>query len=131
MFCSLLDLSFCDSYKIDKLSQLYFYSCEITATKPLELVYSDLWGPALVMSIEGFRYYIIFVNAFTRYTWLWPLKLKFNALLVFTIFHKLAELQYQTKLRALQTNNGGEFKAFLPYLHANGIQPRFTCPHSH
>jgi len=97
----------------------------------LDLVYSNLWGHAPIMSIKGFRYYIIFVDAYTRYTWLYPLKLKSDAFSVFTIFHKFVELQYQTKLRALQTDNKGQFKAFLPYLHDNGIQSRFTYPHTH
>lgn len=58
------------------------------------------------------------------------LKLKSDALLVFITFHKLAELQYNAKIKALQTDNGGEFRAFLPYLHSHGIQPRFTCPYT-
>ena len=72
--CSLSYLSFCDSCKIGKLSQFPFSSCEITVTKPLELVYSNLWRLAPIMSIKGFRYYIIFVDACTRCTWLYPLK---------------------------------------------------------
>ena len=129
--CSSSDLVFCDSCKIGKFSQLPFSSHDITVTTPLELIYSNLWGPAPVVSVQGFRYYIIFVDAYTRYTWIYPLKLKFDALSIFTTFHKFAEIQFQSKLRALQTDNGGEFKAFLPYLHANGIQLRFTCPHTH
>jgi len=58
-------------------------------------------------------------------------KLKSDALQTFVTFHKLAELQYNSKLKALQTDNGGEFKAFLPYLHTCGIQPRFSCPYTH
>ena len=50
---------------------------------------------------------------------------------MFVIFHKFVELQYNSKLRALQTDNGDEFKAFLPYLQSQGIQPRFTYPCTH
>ena len=50
---------------------------------------------------------------------------------MFITFHKLAENQFQTKLQALQTNNGGEYHAFLPYLRDNSIQPRFTYPYTH
>jgi len=74
-----------------------------------------------MLSTEGFRYYFVFVDAYTRYTWLYPLKLKSDALAIFKSFHKLVELQYTAKLKALQTDNGGEFKAFLPYLTACGI----------
>ena len=81
--------------------------------------------------MEGFRYYIVFVDTCTKYTWLYPLKLKFDTLSVFITFHKLVEVQFQTKLQAFQIDNGGEFQAFLPFLRAHGIQPRFTCPHTH
>jgi len=128
--CPLNDLSFCDACKVGKLSQLPFSRHDITATAPLELVYADLWGPTPVLSTEGFRYYVIFVNAFSHYTWFYPLKLKSDALSVFMIFHKFAEIQYKTKLCALQTDNGWEFKSFIPYLQTHGIRPRFTCPHS-
>jgi len=96
----------------------------------LDLVYSDVWGLALVASVEGYRYYIVFVDAHTRYSWLYPLKLKFDALQTFINFHKLVELQYNSKLKALHIDNEGEFKAFLPYLRSYGIQARFSCPHT-
>ena len=124
-------ISFCDSCKLGKIHQLPFTRCPITATQPLELVYSNLWGPTPISSVEGYRYYIVFVDAHTRYTWLYPLKLKLDALPTFMNFHKFVELQYNSKLKSLQTDNGGEFKAFLLYLQTYGIQPRFFCPHTH
>ena len=66
-----------------------------------------------MLSTEGFRYYIVCVDAYTRYTWLYPLKLKSDTLAIFKSFHKLVELQYTAKLKALQTDNGGDFKAFV------------------
>ena len=89
--------------------------------KPLKLVYSNLWGPSPVLSIKGYQYYIIFFYAYSQYTWLYPLKLKSDALSIFKVFHKLVKVQFQTKLKALQTNNGGDYKVFLPYLHSCGI----------
>jgi len=94
------------------------------------LVYVNVWGPAPIVSTEKFRYYLILVDAYSRYSWLYPLKLKSNILSTFIAFHKLAELQYNFKLKSLQTDNGGEFKALLPYFQLCGIQSRFTCPYT-
>ena len=33
---------------------------------PFELVYSNIWGSARVFSVSGFRYYIIFVDNYSR-----------------------------------------------------------------
>lgn len=129
--CSTTNLSFCDSCKMGKMHQLPFVNYQITAKSPLELVYPNLWGPSPVLSTEGYRYYIMFVDAYTRYTWLYPLRRKSNSLSIFKTFHKFVDLQFESKLKALQTDNGGEFKTFLPYLHAYGIQPRFSCPYTH
>ena len=61
--CSSSDLVFCDSCKIGKLSQLPFSRHDITINTPLELVYFDLWELAPVVFVQGFRYYILFVDA--------------------------------------------------------------------
>ena len=59
------------------------------------------------------------------------MKLKSDALPIFIAFHKFVELQYHHKLKALQIDNRGEFKALLPYLRSFGIQARFSCPYTH
>ena len=39
-----------------------------------ELVHSDVWGPCPVLSPIGFKYFITFVNDFSRVTCLYPMK---------------------------------------------------------
>jgi histone deacetylase 1/2 len=34
---------------------------------PLELIFSDVWGPAPLFSSDGYRYFVIFVDAYTKY----------------------------------------------------------------
>lgn len=71
------------------------------AKKPLEFFPFYLWGPTPNASTEGYRYYIIFVDAYTRYKWFYPLKLKSDALSTFIAFPKFTELQYHSKIKAL------------------------------
>ena len=61
-------LDFCDSCKLGKVHRLPFQRAEITAKSPLELVYSDVWVPAPMLSGDGYRYYVVFIDAYTRYT---------------------------------------------------------------
>ena len=44
------------------------------ASVPIELVHSNVWGPCLVMSPIGFKYFITFVDDFSRVTWLYRIK---------------------------------------------------------
>ena len=59
-----------------KIHNLPFPKCHSVASSPFELVHSDVWGPTPVTSVNGFHYYVIFVDHFTRFTWLYPLKNK-------------------------------------------------------
>ena len=40
------------------------------------------------------------------------------------------ETQCETKIKCLQSDNGGEFRAFLCFLRTAGIQHKFSCPYT-
>ncbi|KAH9648420.1 retrovirus-related pol polyprotein from transposon RE1 [Citrus sinensis] len=76
-------LEFCNACQLGKLHQFHFSATEIKSKNPLELIHTDLWGPASVLSMEGYKYYISFVDDYTRYCWIFPLVLKSDALGIF------------------------------------------------
>ena len=41
---------------------------------PFTLVHSDVWGSCLVESVSGFRYFVTFVDDFSRATWSFIIK---------------------------------------------------------
>ncbi|KAF7824227.1 Retrovirus-related Pol polyprotein from transposon TNT 1-94 [Senna tora] len=116
---------FCEACCLGKMHALPFYPSSTIYTKPLELVYSDLWGPAPVLSSRGYKYYIMFIDAFSKYTWIYLLKAKSDALEAFQLF------KLNTKIKALQSDSGGEYRAFSKFLQTHGIHHRFSCPHTH
>jgi histone deacetylase 1/2 len=52
---------------------------------PLELIFSDVWGPAPVLSSDSFCYFVIFMEAHTKFIWFYPLGVKSD---VFNVFHQ-------------------------------------------
>nr|XP_043615796.1 uncharacterized protein LOC122587696 [Erigeron canadensis] len=52
----------CPSCSINKCHKLPFGSNSFVATKPLQLLYSDVWGP-VQQSIDGFKYYVVFFQS--------------------------------------------------------------------
>lgn len=40
-------------------------------TEPLQVVYCDLWDPTLMMPSMGYKYYVSFIDAFNRHTWIY------------------------------------------------------------
>jgi histone deacetylase 1/2 len=63
-----------------KSHALPFSNSYISISKPLELLYSDVWGPTPILSTTGARYYVSFLDDLTNFLWLFPLKLKYDAL---------------------------------------------------
>ena len=73
----------CELYLCNKSQLLPFGDSTLESKGPLDLIYTDVWGPSPINSADGFYYYVIFVDHFTKYVWLYPLCLKSD---VFTIF---------------------------------------------
>lgn len=71
-------MSRCTSYS--------FSSSLSTSTSPLDLVHSDVWGPSPVISSHGFRYYVIFVDDFSRFTWIYFMTHKSEVPHLFALF---------------------------------------------
>jgi hypothetical protein len=67
---------------------------------PLELIYSDVWGPAQT-SVSGHNYYVSFVDAYSHFTWLYLIKRKSD---VFDVF-----IQFQAHVERLLKHKIGIF----------------------
>lgn len=91
----------CTSYLHGKMHKLPFHSSQFVATCAFELVHSDVWGPALTLSVNGFCYYVLFVNHYTRYTWLYLLKHKSDLFSIFFQFKSMVETQFFAKFKPL------------------------------
>jgi len=114
-----------------KAHQLPFSKSTTHYNVPLALVYIDIWGPSPVCASNGTRYYISFMDAYTKYTWLFLLHHKSQALTAFTRFKNFAETQTGHTLKAIQTDNAKEFLCFKNITHTLGIHHRLICPHTH
>ena len=58
------------------------------AFTPLELVHSDVWGPCSVLSSTRFKYFVTFVDDFSRVTWLYLMKNRYEFFSHFSAFFK-------------------------------------------
>ena len=67
-------------------------------------------------SKDGYKYYISFVDDFTRCSWIFPLTLKSEALDTFKQYKLLVEKQFSKSIKTMQLDMGGEFRAFGSFL---------------
>lgn len=86
--------------------------------------------PSHTISRNGSRYCISFVDAHTRYRWIYFLKLKSEVNSVFQAFYTYVQVQLNHKIKALQTDGGGEFRSLHNFFHTHGIRHRLSCPHT-
>lgn len=123
--------SVCSACCLGKLHKFPLPTSSTVHTFPLQLVYSDLWGPSPIPSSSGYRYYVHFIDSFSRFTWIYLLRHKSEAFTAFLNFKTQVELQLDCKIKALQTDWGGEYRSFTDYLTCNGIIHQHPCPHTH
>ncbi|RVW90852.1 Retrovirus-related Pol polyprotein from transposon RE1 [Vitis vinifera] len=128
--CGKYKATVCSSCQLAKSHRLPTHLSSFHASKPLELVYTDIWGPASVTSTSGAKYFILFVDDYSRYTWLYLLQSKDQALPIFKQFKLQVENQFDAKIKCLQSDNGGEFRSFMSFLQESGILHRFSCPYN-
>jgi hypothetical protein len=121
----------CSACLSSKSTQLPFPSSSTRVTSPLQLIFSDVWGPAPVYSRNGFRYYVSFLDAFSRYTWVYPISCKSDVLSIFKKFQVYVERYFESKIKALQSDWGGEYRSLNKYLSDQGINHRLSSPHTH
>ena len=96
----------------------------------MELICSDLWGPAPVSSADNFRYYVIFYDHYSKYTWIYFLQHKSEVLSIFQQFRTIVEKHFDRSIKMFQADWGGEFQALTSYLRDNGISQRISCPYT-
>jgi transposase InsO family protein len=123
---------FCTHCVEGKHHQLPFNDSVSITTRPLELVHTDVWGPAPVTSWNATRYYVSFIDDFTRFTWFFPLKYKSQVLDSFKHFKSTMENILDCKIKLLRSDCGGEYSKseFQSFCSSAGILHQFSCPHT-
>ena len=123
---------FCTHCVEGKHHQLPFTDSVSITSRPLELVHTDVWGPAPVISCNGTRYYVSFIDNFTRFTWFFPLKYKSQVLESFKHFKSTMENILDCKIKILRSDYGGEYSKyeFQSFCSSAEILHQFSCSHT-
>jgi len=119
----------CNSCQISKSHKLLFHESTLISYYPLEIIFSDVWTSP-ILSIDGLRYYCMFVDHFIRYIWLYPMKRKSDVKIIFPKFKTLVENFHKQQIKILYTDNGGEYIGLCPFLSNHGISHHTTPPHT-
>ncbi|XP_052626922.1 uncharacterized protein LOC128133495 [Lactuca sativa] len=78
---------------------------ESSVSEPLELLHIDLCGPAKTQTIQGKKYILVVVDGFSRFTWVFFLRLKSEAPEEMINFIKQIELKLKRPVRRIRSDN--------------------------
>ena len=109
-----------------KQTALPFKNSVSHALSPFDLIHSDVWGPS---PITWIYYFIIFMDDFSRYTWIYLFKNHFKLYQIYRDFTKMIEIQFSKPIKVFRSDNAQEYKAhgFTSILHQFGIVPHSSC----
>jgi hypothetical protein len=124
--------SHCKHCLAGKMHQLPFSVSTNKVTAPFQLVHADLWGPAPSVSLNGFKFYLVLVDEYTKFTWVYLLTHKSDTFTLFKQFIALVKTQFQHSVQLFRTDCGGEFTSteFNKFCADNGIIHQLSCPHT-
>ena len=108
------------SCQLGKQPALPFNTSESISTDIFNLIHSDVWRPSSISSIGGSRYFTIFVDNYSRYSWIFNMKRRFELLQVYFNFAKMVETQFSKDIKIFRSDNALEYTqyAFQAVLHS-------------
>ena len=117
----------CMPCQFGKQTALPFNNNVSHALSPFDIIHSDVWGPFPITTQGGSRYFVIFLDDFSRYTWIYLFKNRSELSQKYHDFSKMIETQFSKPIKVFRFDNAQEYKAheFTSILHQFG-----TIPHS-
>lgn len=103
------------------------------STTPFELIHSDLSGKFSTPSNSGSRYFVSFIDDYTRHSWVYFVKKKSQTPQVIDDFLTMVKTQYKAEVKAFASDNGGEYvnDQTKTIFRKRGITHRKSPPYQH
>ena len=99
------------------------------STDIFDLIHSDVWGPSSVSNIGGSQYFVIFVDDYSSYSWIFYMKRHSELLQVYCNFAKMVETQFFKRIKIFRSDNALEYTqyTFQAILHCYDTIHQLTC----
>lgn len=122
----------CEPCVMAKQHRLPFGASVMQCTQPMELVHMDLCGPMPVESLGGSRYIATFLDDYSKFSVVRPIKNKSDVTSIAVEVLTYLENQSGYKLKAIRTDNGREYvnKDMSSFLKSKGVAHQTTMPYT-
>lgn len=122
----------CEICDLNKISTQPFKLSKSREKEVLNLIHSDICGPMNVESLGGAKYFVTFIDDFSRYTETVMLKKRSEVLQAFRNYKRRVEKQTGRRIKKLRTDNGKEYLStdFNKFLEDEGIARQLTVEYT-
>lgn len=104
----------CESCQLGKYVRVSFSNrINNRVMAPFDVVHFDVWGPSRFPSTLGYKYYVTFIDDFSRCTWVFLMKDHSELFNIFKNFCSEILTQFGKTIRILRSDNAKEFFFFL------------------
>ncbi|XP_028090668.1 uncharacterized protein LOC114290858 isoform X1 [Camellia sinensis] len=119
----------CGACKLAKHKRTCYPSINKRSTFPFMLIHTDVWGHSPVVSTCCYWWFVMFIDCFSRVTWIYLLRTKNEVFLCFKLFHKMVSNLFNATIKILRSDNGIEYVdgTFMAYLQEHGILYPISC----
>jgi transposase InsO family protein len=85
-----------------------------------------------ILSVSGFKYYLVILDDYSHFLWTFPLRLKSDTFSTLSQFFAYARTQFGASIKAVQCDNGREFdnSTSRTFFLTHGAQLRMSCPYT-
>ncbi|KAL3326682.1 hypothetical protein AABB24_037395 [Solanum stoloniferum] len=123
----------CESCQLGKHTRATFSrSTEGRSESIFSLVHSDIWGPSRVSSTLGFRYFVSFINDYSRCTWVFLMKDRSELFSIFKSFFAEIQNQFGVSICTFRSYNALEYLSsqFQEFMTHKSIIHQTTFPYT-
>jgi hypothetical protein len=98
--------SICEAYQLGKQTRVVFPDIAFKAPSKLQLLHTDVCGPMHNESLNGSKYFLLFVDDYSKFCWIYFLKSKSYVFAEFVKFKATVELETGNKFEDLRGRIG-------------------------
>nr|GEY19099.1 ribonuclease H-like domain-containing protein [Tanacetum cinerariifolium] len=98
----------CHACQLAKHVKLPFVSSDTCVSSCFDIIHSDI-RTSPIASVGDFRYYVLFLDHFFHYLWIYLLGHKSDVFQNFLHFRSYVKNQFKCEIKAFQYDHGGEF----------------------
>ncbi|GJW72649.1 ribonuclease H-like domain-containing protein [Tanacetum coccineum] len=98
----------CHACQLGKHVRLPFASSNTVVTSCFDIIHSDVWTSP-IPSLSGFKYYVLFLDHYSQFVWVYHLLNKSDVLSKFVLFRTYVLTQFKCEIRSFQCDHDGEF----------------------